>query len=129
MVCLTACAAPARTQEVAAARPAMDVKFDVPQDKGAQIVSVMTRDIPPGGQVPWHTHPGVEIAYVETGEMELWMAGEPIRRLGPGDSFMAPRGVVHGGRNVGDTPARLVITYVVDDGAPLRSPAPAPEGY
>ncbi|MCB2058900.1 MAG: cupin domain-containing protein [Novosphingobium sp.] len=129
IACLSAFAAPAGAQEVAAEKRAMDVNFDVPQDMGIQLVSVMTRDIPPGGEVPWHTHPGVEIAYVEVGELELWMAGKPIRRLGPGDSFTALRGTVHGGRNVGEGPARLVITYVVDRDVPLRSSAPVPDGY
>ena len=129
LACLPACAVPAGAQEVAAAKPALDRKYDVPKDTGCQVASVVTRDIPPGGEVPWHTHPGVEMAYVETGELELWMAGQPVRKLGPGDSFMAARGVVHGGRNSGDGPARLVITYVVDRDEPLRSPANVPEGY
>jgi quercetin dioxygenase-like cupin family protein len=89
-------------------------------------VHVVTRDIPAGEAIPWHTHPGVEIAYVESGNVELEVAGKGKQVLSPGGHFMVPRGVVHSGRNVGSQPARLVITYVVDKDAPLRSPAEPP---
>jgi len=112
------------------AKPGIDLTFEVPQGEAPQIVNVVTRDIAPGGAIPWHTHPGVEIAYVESGRLELEMAGRDKQLLEPGNHFMVPRGVVHAGRNVGDQPARLVLTYVVDKDAPLRSPAEPPhEGH
>jgi len=112
-----------------APKPEMVVDFDVPQDMGAQVVHVLTRDIPAGAQIPWHTHPGVEIAYVETGQVEISMDGKATRNLVPGESFMVPRGTVHAGRNIGAYPARLVITYVVDSGEPLRSAAATPDSH
>lgn len=104
----------------------MDFHYDIPQDKGAQHVNTLVREFPVGGSSGWHTHPGVEIAYLIAGEMTLEQAGQPTRRLHVGDSFMVPRGVVHNAANVGQVPARLVITYVYDKGAPVRSPVPAP---
>lgn len=100
--------------------------FDVPQDKGAQEVVVVKRTFPPGASSGWHEHPGVEIAYLLSGAMVLEMAGAPRRVLRAGDSFMAPRGVAHNGTNPGKVPARLVITYTLDKGAPQRVPVPAP---
>jgi quercetin dioxygenase-like cupin family protein len=108
------------------ALPAMDVHLDVPADKGPQHVNVLVREFPVGGGSGWHVHPGAEIAYLIAGQMTLEQAGQPTRRLLPGDSFMVPRGVPHNGANVGKVPARLVITYVVDRDAPVRSPVPAP---
>src|SRR5579872_2259469 len=104
----------------------MNVQYEVPQDKGAQQVTVLTREFPVGGSSGWHTHPGVEIAYLIAGEMSLEESGRPTRRLVAGESFMVPRGVPHNGANLGTVPARLVITYVVDRDAPLRTPVPAP---
>jgi quercetin dioxygenase-like cupin family protein len=104
----------------------MDIPYDVPQDKGAQHVEVLVREFPVGGSSGWHTHPGVEIAYLIAGEMSLEQAGQPMRRLTAGDSFIVPRGVPHNGANLGAVPARLVITYVVDKDAPLRTAVPAP---
>lgn len=111
---------------LAEAPPPMDFHLDVPQDKGAQQVNTLVREFPIGGSSGWHTHPGVEIAYLVAGEMTLEQAGQPTRVLHPGDSFMVPRGLAHNGANAGKVPARLVITYVYDKGAPLRTPVPAP---
>jgi quercetin dioxygenase-like cupin family protein len=111
---------------LAEAPPPMDVHLDVPQDKGPQHVEVLVREFPVGGSSGWHTHPGVEIAYLVAGEMSLEQDGQSIRRLMPGDSFMVPRGVAHNGANLGKVPARLVITYVVDKNAPLRTPVAPP---
>lgn len=113
----------------AAAAPPTDIHLDVPQDKGPQHVNVLTREFPVGGSSGWHVHPGVEIAWLQSGEMELQEAGKPPRRLKAGDSFMMPRGVAHNGINLGAEPARLVITYVVDKDAPVRTPAQTLPGY
>lgn len=100
--------------------------FDVPQDRGVQEVQVVRRTFPAGASSGWHVHPGVEIAYLLSGTMTLDMAGQPRRVLRAGDSFMAPRGVAHNGTNIGRVPARLVITYTLDKGAPPRSPVASP---
>jgi quercetin dioxygenase-like cupin family protein len=110
----------------APASQAMNVRLDVPLEKGPQHVNVLVREFPVGGSSGWHTHPGVEIAYLLAGEMSLEQQGQPTRRLAPGDSFMVPRGVAHNGVNLGKVPARLVITYVVDRDAPPRTGVPAP---
>jgi quercetin dioxygenase-like cupin family protein len=100
--------------------------FDVPQDKGAQQVQVMKREFPVGSSSGWHVHPGVETAYLLSGVMSLEMAGQPRMVLHPGDSFTVPRGVAHNGANIGKVPARLLIAYVVDKGAPVRTAVPPP---
>ncbi len=109
--------------------PPFDVRIDVPQDKGPQRVHVLLREFPVGGASGWHVHPGAEIAYLLAGEMSLEEAGRPARRLKPGDSFTVTRGTPHNGVNLGQVPARLVITYVTDGGAPLRTPVPEPHRH
>lgn len=123
---VSACKKDLPEQKAAEPKPGVDLAFEVPQDAAPQLVNVVTRDIPSGAEIPWHTHPGVEIAYVESGQVELAVAGEAKRRLEPGGHFMVPRATVHSGRNVGEGWARLVLTYVVDRGKPLRSPAEPP---
>lgn len=112
-----------------AAPPPMDVHVDVPQDKGPQHVNVLIREFPVGGSSGWHVHPGVEIAYLVSGEMSLEEEGKSTRRLLPGDSFTVARGVAHNGVNLGKEPARLVLTYVVDKDAPVRTSVPAPHAH
>ena len=96
---------------VSAAPPATLQTLDVPQDKGAQQVIIQTREFDPGAQSGWHVHPGVEMAYVESGTMEIVTAGG-VLRLGPGDSFQVPRGLPHNGVNPGAVPAKVVYVPV-----------------
>jgi quercetin dioxygenase-like cupin family protein len=107
----------------------MDVHLDVPQGKGPQHVEVLVREFPVGANSGWHVHAGVEIAYLVAGTMSLEQLGQPKRVLHPGDSFMVPRGAPHNGANLGKVPARLVITYVTDKDAPLRTSVPAPTAH
>lgn len=105
--------------------PATLQTLDVPQDKGPQQVIVQTREFAPGAQSGWHVHPGVEMATVVSGEMEIVTAGG-VRRLGPGESFQMARGQPHNGVNPGAVPAKVVITLVIDKGAEPRQSVPAP---
>jgi len=80
-------------------------------------------EVEPGANIARHTHPGVETAYVLEGEADFFVHGQPPRKIKAGDSYQVLREVPHSARN-GDKPAKLVITYVVDKGKPLASPAP-----
>jgi quercetin dioxygenase-like cupin family protein len=115
----TAVAVPSPT-----APPLTHATIDVPRNHGPQQVIVQTREFAPGASSGWHVHPGTEIAYVVSGEMELQLASG-VLKLEPGDSFTAPRGVAHNGVNPGKAPAQIVITLVLDKGAePRQSVAP-----
>ncbi len=74
----------------------------------------------------FHTHNGTEIGYVVSGHIRLEVKGQPPRDLGPGDSFLVPRGVPHRSVLVGAEPVKMVNSWTVDKGAPLMTPAPAP---
>lgn len=100
----------------------------VPLDHGAQDAVVLERTFAVGGESGWHTHPGYEIGRVVSGETEMHTANGTVRYRA-GQTFVIPRGTVHNGANAGDVPAVLVITYIVDHGAPVRTDAPAPHGH
>jgi len=76
----------------------------------------------PGSTTGLHTHPGDEYTVVIQGTLELSAEGRETRRVSAGDVYHNPRGLVHEGRNVGDTPARVTITFVVDKGKPITQP-------
>lgn len=78
----------------------------------------------PGSAVPHHTHPGDCVGSVVEGTVELQVAGQPPRRISAGEAYANLRGTVHGFRNVGDRPARLLNNLFVDKGAPRSQPAP-----
>jgi quercetin dioxygenase-like cupin family protein len=79
-------------------------------------------DIDADALVARHTHPGVEVTYVLEGETELIVEGQAPLKLSPGKSAQVPTGIPHSAKN-GDKPTRLAVTYVVEKGKPLASPA------
>ncbi len=83
-------------------------------------------EVAPGGVAGWHTHPGDEISYISEGEATLMIAGQPNRKVGAGEGFVIPAGVVHNARNDGAVAVKLVGIYVVEKGKPLATPASAP---
>ena len=66
-----------------------------------------------------HFHPGEEIIYVLEGTLEYQIEGEPPRTVEAGEALMAPAEAVHAVRNVGDSDAAELATYVVEKGKPL----------
>jgi len=76
-----------------------------------------------GVAVGRHTHPGIESAYVLEGGFELPVEGQPTRTLKAGDGFQIPPETPHAGGKPGSAKTRVLITYVVEKGKPLASPA------
>jgi quercetin dioxygenase-like cupin family protein len=85
----------------------------------------MEVEIDPGVTIARHTHPGIESSYVLEGGFELPVQGQPTRMLKAGDGFQIPPETPHAGGKPGDKKSRLAITYVVEKGKPLATPAPA----
>jgi quercetin dioxygenase-like cupin family protein len=92
---------------------------------GNGLHSVMIRTtIDPAGTVAAHIHPGLELAYVAAGVVEVTIGGTAPRRVAAGQSFqIAPR-TRHIVRNAGTQAAVVVSTYIVDPAAPIATPAP-----
>ena len=96
-----------------------EVATEVPQE-----TIFGTVEIVPGSGNGFHTHNGTEIGYVLQGHIRLEIKGQSSRELGPGDSFLVPRGEVHRSVLLGDQPVKLVNSWTVDKGKPLLVPAP-----
>ena len=95
-------------------------RTDGPMD-GYETVNVRV-DLDAEVLVARHTHPGIESSYVVAGALELSIDGQGTRTFKAGDGFQVPTRVPHSGKN-GDKPTTLAITYVVEKGKPLVSPA------
>ena len=80
-------------------------------------------EVPPGGRIGRHTHPGIETGYVLEGEADLIIEGK-TQHLKAGDSYLIPAGAVHDVKVSGEKPAKVFGIYVVDKTKPLASPAP-----
>ena len=107
--------------KAAQARPAGTTRTDLQRHDlsipGREVFQARV-DFAPGASFPRHTHPGEEIIYVLEGTLEYEVAGKPVT-LKAGDVLFVPTGTVHAARNVGDTPAAELATYVLEKGKPL----------
>jgi len=106
--------------------PQTRAQVDVARDRGPQEVIVQTRELPAGASSGWHTHPGVEISTVLSGATDVTIGTDAPRRVAAGETITIPSGVPHRADGDRDGPTRLILTFVVDKGAPLRAPCAAP---
>lgn len=112
--------APPITQGAANIKRTPVQKFDVP---GANLETVIAiAEIVPGAAVGRHTHPGIESAYVLDGEIVIKIDGQPDKPMKAGGSWLVPAGTIHDGI-AGAKGAKVIVTYVVEKGKPLASPA------
>ena len=89
---------------------------------GREVVQQMS-ELQPGVVIARHTHPGEEVTVVLEGEVLLEQAGKPSVTLKAGQAFTVPMGTVHGAKSTGKVPAKMLVTYIVEKGKPLRTPA------
>ena len=87
---------------------------------GREVVQQMV-ELQPGTVVGKHTHPGEEVSVVLEGELKLEVTGKPAVTLKAGQAFTVPSGVVHGAASAGRVPTKLLVTYIVEKGKPLRT--------
>lgn len=102
------------------AKPLLKTTFSGDDTKEAVILSA---EFAPGATTGRHTHPGDEYTTVLQGTLELRLEGREPKRVTAGEAYHNPKGVIHETRNVGDGPARVSITFVVDKGKPITQPA------
>ena len=77
-------------------------------------------ELPAKTQLPVHTHPGEEFAYVTEGSLVLWEEGVGETVVRAGDSAKVPLGVVHTVRT-DDEGCKLVVFRVHTKGEPERT--------
>jgi quercetin dioxygenase-like cupin family protein len=85
---------------------------------GSEVVQAHI-DFEPGTAFGNHKHPGEEIIYVLEGELEYIVEGKPPITLKAGEVLFIPAGTIHSAKNVGNTKASELATYIVEKGKPL----------
>ena len=86
---------------------------------------MITVDYPPGSTDPIHRHNAYAFIYVLEGSIVMQVRGGKEVTLTPGQTFYeGPEDVHVVGRNASKTkPARFVVFFVKDKGAPILVPA------
>ncbi len=112
----------------------------LPAAAPGDVLELVRYTIPAGTQLPAHTHPGMQVARIESGTLHYTvLAGEvPVTRapgsdpglpnavtagsgevaIGPGDAFVEAAGVAHYGRNAGPEPVVILVASLFTSGAP-----------
>ena len=93
---------------------------DVPADPLAVFVLVR---LPQGGQTSVHTHPGPELIYQLTGQINYENAIIGVKQMGPGDVEGLPPGTPVQKRNPFDEVAEFLSWFLVDATQPFASVA------
>ena len=121
LACAVAFSAPAALAQDAIVRKPLQ-KSEFPGDLFASHMMLVT--VAPGGVVARHTHPGIEMGYVQEGEATLVIEGQPEILLKSGNSYSIPAGAIHTAKNTGTVPVKIIGTFVVEKAKPLATPAP-----
>jgi quercetin dioxygenase-like cupin family protein len=95
------------------------------QAQGATDFYVQHLVLAPGGYSGWHTHPGLLIGTVVSGDIDFYDAKCHKHSFTTGQVFLE-NSQVHGIINTGSVPADLKIAYLVKHSAPRRIEADAP---
>jgi quercetin dioxygenase-like cupin family protein len=82
-------------------------------------------DVPPGAQVPPHSHPGPTVVTILRGT-GVFMDGTTSRSVFPGAVWLEPADDVHGGTLQASSSVQLLATHFVPRGAAHTVPAARP---
>ena len=87
---------------------------------GRDIVQVLT-ELPVHVSLDWHHHSGDEVGYILAGPVQMERKDRTTHILHTGDGFSIPPGVPHNVTNLGPGTARMLSTYIVEQGQPLST--------
>jgi hypothetical protein len=92
-------------------------------------VAMQSISFPAGAQSTWHTHPGPVFIIVAQGTMRFYESDDPTctpTEKTAGQGFLDKGEHAHMARNESGAPAQTVVTYLVPQGAALRTDQPNP---
>ena len=98
---------------------------DLPEFPGKEVLMIIV-DYPPGSVDPIHRHNAHAFIYVLEGSIIMQVKGGKEVTLSPGQTFYEGPNDVHVvGRNASSTkPAKFVVFFIKDTGAPAVVPVP-----
>ncbi|MGB7923325.1 MAG: cupin domain-containing protein [Pyrinomonadaceae bacterium] len=116
---------PAATPQAPQATVTSLMSKDLPELPGKEVLMI-TVDYPPGSVDPIHRHNARAFVYVLEGSIVMQVKGGKEVTLAPGQTFYEGPDDVHVvGRNASSTkPAKFVVFFIKDKGAPVLVPAP-----
>jgi quercetin dioxygenase-like cupin family protein len=115
---------PAASQAPQASVTSLTTK-DLPEFPGKEVLMIIV-DYPPGSVDPIHRHNAHAFIYVLEGSIIMQVKGGKEVTLTPGQTFYEGPNDIHVvGKNASTTkPAKFVVFFIKDKGAPVLAPAP-----
>ena len=115
---------PAMTSQAPQASVTPLTSKDLPEFPGKEVLMI-TVDYPPGSVDPIHRHNAHAFVYVLEGSIIMQVKGGKEVTLTPGQTFYEGPNDIHVvGRNASSTkPAKFVVFFIKDKGAPVLVPA------
>lgn len=99
---------------------------------GETDVAVQMVTVPPGGFIPWHSHPGANFVAVKSGALTVAVGGADgctLSTYSAAQGYLEHVGQIHSAKNEGSTPVEAYVTQVgVPVGAELRKVEGNPGG-
>ena len=89
----------------------------------AQITSLMI-EIAPGGETNWHEHPVPSFGVLLEGTLEVILTDGRKKLIKPGEAVAEVIATAHNGRNIGNTPLKLIVFYAGAVDKKLTVPRP-----
>src|ERR1041385_7252724 len=114
---------PVWTNSAAQNQPNVTRKVLMQQDLSipGYTTALISVEIPVGGREGRHTHPGTLIVYVQEGTLTLDYEGKPTKAYKPGETFSVEPGKIHEGINKGNTPIKVLASFVGEKGKPITT--------
>ncbi len=116
---------PAGTSQAPEAAVTALTSKDLPEFPGKEVLMI-TVDYPPGSVDPIHRHNAHAFIYVLEGSIIMQVKGGKEVTLTPGQTFYEGPDDIHVvGKNASSTkPAKFVVFFIKDKGAPVLVPVP-----
>lgn len=92
--------------------------------EGKAEITALWVEIAPGGETGWHRHAVPSFAMLLEGTLEVTLKDGRVKCLQAGEALAEVINTAHNGRNVGDTPVKLVVFYAGAAGQALTSKEP-----
>ena len=88
-------------------------KIHYPVSSPAHIQSLLV-ELDPGAETGHHQHPILTYGYILEGSIEIRYDGGRSRVYRKGDAFIEAVNTVHNGKNIGKTPAKILVVFISD---------------
>lgn len=95
-----------------------------PYGSGTPEISVVRVTIPVGASLPMHVHPQATAGVLLQGRLEVRTPEGVTRMVSPGDAVIELVNEPHGGANVGQEPAVILVVYAGIEGQPVTQILP-----